>query len=356
MVANPFCCYRSRREFLAQLGALGAGALIPGAEIAAQSANARRRVDIHHHFGSPEFVRMTADKRTQGYEVWQKYSPARSIEDMDKGGVETSYISITTPGIWFGDLAETRRLARRENEYGAKLAADHPGRLRLLAVLPLPDVDASLREIEYAFDTLKADGVGLLSNWGQKWLGDEAFRPVLDELNRRGAVVYTHGSAPGCCGGNFVPGVSETTIEYNTDVSRAIISLIMSGAAERTPRVRYVMSHGGGTIIGLAGRFLGQQASAENLAKTPEPNSRLHHLRRFYYDTAASTNPVIIEALKRMVGPSQILFGTDFPFVSSSTIAAGLRNTGLTPQEMAALERGNAEGIYAYLRSAARAG
>ena len=153
-----------------------------------------------------------------------------------------------------------------------------------------------------------------------------------------------------------MPGVSETTIEYNTDVSRAIISLIMSGAAERTPRVRYVMSHGGGTIIGLAGRFLGQQASAENLAKTPEPNSRLHHLRRFYYDTAASTNPVIIEALKRMVGPSQILFGTDFPFVSSSTIAAGLRNTGLTPQEMAALERGNAEGIYAYLRSAARAG
>jgi predicted TIM-barrel fold metal-dependent hydrolase len=349
MVTNAHCCYRSRRDFLARLGALGAGALMPAGEIAAQTTP--RRIDIHHHFGSPDWIKMTADKRTQGYEVWQKHSPARSIEDMDKGGVDTSYISITTPGIWFGDLAETRRLARRENEYGARLASDHKGRLKLLAVLPLPDVEASLREIEYAFDTLKADGVGLLSNWGQKWLSDESFKPVLDELERRGAVVYTHGSAPGCCGGSFVPGVPETTIEYNTDVSRAIISLIMNGSANRTPNIRYVMSHGGGTIIGLAGRFLGAQASAENLAKTPEVNSRLHHLRRFYYDTAASTNPVIIEALKRMVGASQILFGTDYPFVSSSTIAAGLRNTGLTPQEMAGVDRGNAARIYPALRT-----
>jgi predicted TIM-barrel fold metal-dependent hydrolase len=146
--------------------------------------------------------------------------------------------------------------------------------------------------------------------------------------------------------------VPETTIEYNTDVSRAIVSLITSGAADRTPRIRYVMSHGGGTIIGLAGRFLRNEASAESLARTPEVNSRLHHLRRFYYDTAASTNPVIIEALKRMVGSSQILFGTDFPFVTASAIAAGMRNTGLTAQEMAGVDRLNAERIYPYLRAA----
>ena len=110
------CCQPSRRDFLVQLGALGAGALLPVGDIAAQAPAAPRRIDIHHHFGSPDWIRMTADRRTAGYEVWQKYSPSRSIEDMDKGGVETSYISITTPGIWFGDLAETRRVARRENE------------------------------------------------------------------------------------------------------------------------------------------------------------------------------------------------------------------------------------------------
>ena len=353
MLRFAHCCRYSRREFLTGLAALGAGAAIPtGLSRGQTAAPALRRVDIHHHFGSPDWVRMTAQRQSAGFEVWQKYSPARSIEDMDRAGVEVSYISITTPGIWFGDLAETRQLARRENEYGARLAADSKGRLRLLAVLPLPDVEASLREIDYAFDTLKADGVGLLSNWGRQWLADAKFRPVLDELNRRSAVVYTHGSAPGCCGGDFVPGVVETTIEYNTDVSRAIISLIVSGAADRTPNIRYVMSHGGGTIIGLAGRFLRNEASAESLARAPEVNSRLHHLRRFYYDTAASTNPVIIEALKRMVAPSQILFGTDFPFGSAGAIAAAMRNTGLTEAEMAGVDRLNAERIYPYLRSA----
>ena len=219
MIRYAHCCSASRREFLGAVGALGAGALLGGVPTFAQ-APATRRVDIHHHFGSPDWIRMTAERQSAGFEVWQKYSPARSIEDMDRGGVEVSYISITTPGIWFGDLAETRRVARRENEYGARIAADSKGRLKLLAVLPLPDVEASLREIDYAFDTLKADGVGLLSNWGKQWLGDAAFRPVLEELNRRGAVVYTHGSAPGCCGGEFVPGVSETTAREVSEPER----------------------------------------------------------------------------------------------------------------------------------------
>ena len=224
---------------------------------------------------------MVNTKQTQGYQTWQPYTPARAIEDMDRGGVSTAMISITTPGIWFGNIDETRRLARRENEYGARIVSDYKGRFGLFAVLPLPDVDASLREIQYAFDTLKAEGVGLLSNWRDKWLGDESFTPVVDELNRRKAILYTHGAAPGCCGGNFLPGVNETTIEYNTDVSRTIVNLISSGTATRTPDTRYIMSHGGGTITALTGRFLGNEGSAENLARTPQPDSKLYHLRRF---------------------------------------------------------------------------
>jgi predicted TIM-barrel fold metal-dependent hydrolase len=324
---------QSRRDFLASVVVLGAGALFqskPG------------RIDVHHHFGSPAWISMTSTKKTQGYQTWQPYTPARAIEDMDRGGVTTSMISITTPGIWFGNLEETRTMARRENEYGAKMVSDYKGRFGLFAVLPLPDVDASLREIEYAFDTLKAEGVGLLSNWGNKWLGDESFRPVLDELNRRKAIVYTHGAAPSCCGGSFVPGVPETTIEYNTDVSRTIVSLISSGTASRTPDVRYILSHGGGTITALTGRFLGNEATAENLAGTPKPDSRLYHLRRFYYDTAASANPVNIQSLKMLVGTSQIVFGTDHPFGNSSNIAAALQKVGLTADELRGIDRDNA--------------
>jgi len=290
----------SRRDFLAGAAVLGAGLVFPSGKSLGQSSTKPGRIDVHHHFGSPAWLAMVNTKKTQGYQTWQPYTPARAIEDMDRGGVSTAMISITTPGIWFGNIDETRRMARQENEYGARMVSDYKGRFGLFAVLPLPDVDASLREIEYAFDTLKAEGVGLLSNWGNKWLADESFKPVLGELNRRKAIVYTHGAAPGCCGGSFLPNVNETTIEYNTDVSRTIISLIVSGTANRTPDIRYIMSHGGGTITALTGRFVGNEATSENLAGTPQVNSRLYHLRRFYYDTAASTNPVNIQSLKML--------------------------------------------------------
>jgi len=334
---------QSRRDFLAGLAGLGASIIFPSSKSFGQSsAPADGRIDVHHHFGSPAWISMVNTKQTQGYQTWQPYTPARAIEDMDRGGVSTAMISITTPGIWFGNIDETRRLARRENEYGARIVSDYKGRFGLFAVLPLPDVDASLREIQYAFDTLKAEGVGLLSNWRDKWLGDESFTPVLDELNRRKAILYTHGAAPGCCGGNFLPGVNETTIEYNTDVSRTIINLISSGTATRTPDIRYIMSHGGGTITALTGRFLGNEGSAENLARTPQPNSKLYHLRRFYYDTAASTNPVNIQSLKMLVGASQIVFGTDHPFGNSANIASALQKVGLTPEELRGVDRENA--------------
>jgi predicted TIM-barrel fold metal-dependent hydrolase len=334
----------SRREFLAGTAAAGASIIFPSGRSLGQSLGQRTggRIDVHHHFGSPAFVSMVNTKKSQGFQIWQPYTPARAIEDMDRGGVATSMISITTPGIWFGNIDETRRFARQENEYGARMVSDYKGRFGLFAVLPLPDVDASLREIEYAFDTLKAEGVGLLSNWGNKWLADESFKPVLEELNRRKAIVYTHGAAPGCCGGYFLPNVPETTIEYNTDVSRTIISLISTGTADRTPDIRYILSHGGGTITALTGRFLGNEASAENLAGNPKPNSKLYHLRRFYYDTAASTNPVNIQALKMLAGSSQIVFGTDYPFGNSANIGAALQKVGLSADELRGVDRENA--------------
>ncbi|HLK51418.1 MAG TPA: amidohydrolase family protein [Bryobacteraceae bacterium] len=329
----------SRRDFLA---GLGAAALVASGKLPAQApASGPRRLDLHHHFGTPDWVRMTATRKSQGYQTWQPYTPAKALEDMDRGGVAASMLSITTPGIWFGDKDETRRMARELNEYGAKMVADYKGRFGLFAVLPLPDVEASLREIEYAFDTLKADGVGLLSSYGNRWHGDPEFAPVFAELNRRRAVVYTHAAAPPCCQ-NLQPGINETTIEYNTDTSRTIISLIESGRANACPDIQFIFSHAGGTIPSLAGRFLGQAASAESLAKPAPPNSRLYHLRRFYYDTAGSANPVQMVSLKMIVPTTQIVFGTDFPFGNSAGIARGLQNCGFTADELRGIDRENA--------------
>ncbi|PWU07179.1 MAG: amidohydrolase [Terriglobia bacterium] len=332
----------SRRDVLAGFSVLGAGLLAGRAGLRAQApAGNPRRFDLHHHFGTPAWIRMANDKKSQGYQIWQPYTPAKAIEDMDRGGVAMSFLSVTTPGIWFGNPEETRRMARELNEYGAKMVSDYKGRFGLFAVLPLPEVEASLREIEYAFDTLKADGIGLLSSYGNRWHGDPQFAPVFAELNRRRAIVYTHAAAPPCCQ-NLQPNIPETTIEYNTDTSRTIISLIESGRATQCPEIRFIFSHAGGTIPSLAGRFLGSAASADSLARPAEPNSRLHHLRRFYYDTAGSANPVQMVSLKMIVPATQIVFGTDFPFGRSAGTAQGLQQCGFTPQELRGIDRENA--------------
>jgi predicted TIM-barrel fold metal-dependent hydrolase len=251
-------------------------------------------------------------------------------------------LSITAPGVWFGDAQEARQLAREMNEFAmARMVGDHKGRFGLFAVLPLPDVDGALSEIEYALDTLKADGFGLLTSYGNAWLGDPSFAPVLDELNRRKAVLYVHPTDAACCQG-LLPRVPNQMLEYPMDTMRTITSLIVSETATRCPDVRFIFSHAGGPLIGVAGRLLGAEMTADNLAKTAAPNTRLHHLRRFYYDTAASTNPVNMPALKTLVGVSQIVFGTDAPFVDGAPQVRGLQSAGFSADELARVERGNA--------------
>ena len=271
----------TRRELLATLAAVGAGAALTGERLLAQAAAGKaRRIDVHHHFANAKLIKLMNDKKTSGFQTWTPYAPAKAIEDMDKGGVQASMLSITTPGIWFGAAAETKGLARELNEYGAKMVSDFPGRFGLFAVLPFPNPTNCLKEIEYAFDTLKADGVGLLTSYSDKWLGDAAFADVFRELNRRKAIVYVHAQVADCCQ-SLVAGIGDTTVEYNTDTARTIISLIDSGRAAETPDIRYIFSHAGGTILALPGRFLGQQASRANLTKQAEPKSRLGQLRRF---------------------------------------------------------------------------
>jgi len=337
----------TRRRFLAQLAALAACQAWVDRRAIAQAPGARPfRIDVHQHFVSPAYLAtLTAKNKVApvpGLANWKGYSPANAVAALDRVGVATAMVSVTAPGVWFGDVQEARTLARGLNEYAsASLVGAHTGRFGLFAVLPLPDVDGSLREIGYAFDTLKADGVGLLTSYGNQWLGDKAFAPVFEELNRRRAVVYVHPTDAACCP-NLVPGVPAQMLEYPTDTTRTIVSLVVGGTASRTPEVRYVFSHAGGTLMAVAGRFLGAQANADALSRAAEPDSRLHHLRRFYYDTAGAANPVNMQALKTLVSTSQIVFGTDAPFFDGAPIVQGLRASGFSDSEIQSIERGNA--------------
>ncbi len=342
----------SRRDFLTGMAVLGAGAMAPAsglkaqAQAQAQANSPVRRIDVHQHYSSPAYLELLGRKNSvpaaaQVANAFRNYSPSRNIEEMDKAGVAAAMLSPTAPAVWFGDANEARAAARDLNEFAAKMAGEYKGRFGLFAALPMPDVDGALREIEYAYDTLKADGVAFLTSYENKWLGDKAFDPIFDELNRRNAVVYTHPLEASCCR-NPLTGVSAQTLEYPTDTTRIIMNLIVSNTATRCPDIKFIFSHAGGTLVSIAQRFLGNQVTADGLSKTPEPNSRLYHVRRFYYDTAGSANPIQIPALKLLVPAAQIVLGTDFPFGNVSATVAGVQTSGLTAEELRGVYRENA--------------
>jgi len=255
------------------------------------------------------------------------------LADMDKTGVATAMLAQYS-GFWFGDVNQARHDARELNEWAvAKMVGPHKSRFGLFASLPMPDVEGTLHEIEYAFDTLKADGVSIITSYDDKWLGDKSFEPVFEELNRRSAVVFTHPLEPACCK-NPLKGIGPQTLEYPTDTTRTILSLLTSNTGTKYPNVKFIFSHAGGTLVSIAQRVFGNQVTSESLAKPAEPNSKLYQARHFYYDTAGSANPVQLQSLKLLIPPSQILFGTDYPFRNLGATVSGVQTSGLTGDEL----------------------
>ena len=300
------------------------------------SAQKPYRIDTHHHIAPPKFV---DEMRSLLQPPTLNWSIEKSIDDMDKAGVATSITSITTPGVWIGDDAQGRRVARECNDYAARLVVDYPGRFGMFAALPLPDVEASLREIEHGLDVLKADGISLFTSYRDKWLGDPAFEPVMAELNRRKAVVYTHPEAPVCCRG-LIPGINEAVIEYGTDTTRAIARLLFTGTATRYPDIRWIFSHGGGVLPMLYERFVRAGLLPQN--KPHVPNGVTAELLRFHYDVAQIAHPPGLSALTKMVPISQILWGTDFPFRFGWEYNKGLGEFGFSDADLRKIERENA--------------
>ncbi len=271
------------------------------------------RIDVHHHISPPNYVAETRDLLLPPAINW---TPLKSLDDMEQGGVKTSILSVSSPGVWLGDNRQGRRLARECNEYAAKLVSDHPSRFAMFAALPLPDIEGSLSELEYSLDVLKAHGVGLLTSYNDKWLGDSAFEPVMEELNRRQVVVYTHPDAPLCCRG-LLPGVLDATLEFGLDTTRAIANIMFSGTARRFRDIRWIFSHGGGVMPFLNERLVRTPQLNREFVKSV-PDGVMSELQRFFYDTAQIGNQISLSALSKTVPISQILWGSDFPYRRNS--------------------------------------
>lgn len=302
------------------------------------------RIDVHHHILPPDYVAEVGDDRIGPISVAGKtpdWSPAKSIEVMDRHGIATAVTSISAPGFWFGDAKATARLCRHANDYAAKLRRDHPRRFGVFAGLPLPDIDASLAEIRHALDELKADGIGLMTNYGSKYPGDPAFAPVFDELDRRGAVVYFHPTTATCnqCQPEYPP----ATLDFPFDTTRAITSLLYGGTLARCRNIKWIFSHAGGAVPFMAERIA--RLAARPQYKEKVPNGVLPELKRLYYDTALSANWLAFRSLLELVVPQQVLFGSDYPFAPEATLEAtvkGLISMNLGAGVLRGIERDHA--------------
>lgn len=345
----------ARRHFLKSLGALGAGAILPGAIGLLAQADAHataatpNRIDVHHHHLSPTYKKVSGPSRVteRSDPALTNWTPAIALQEMDKAGIATAMLSIPTGGIPANLAGEpARSLARDSNDYGAQMVRDYPGRFGLFASLPMLDPEASLREIEYAFTALKADGIALMTDYGDTWPGDPIFAPVFEELNRRKAIVFVHPTTPNCCA-KLLPGVPASWVEYDFDTTRAVTSFLVNGTFTKFPNVRFIITHSGGTVPVLAKRvadmFPPQLAAGA-------PDGVEAELRKLYYDIANGANPSSLAALTKLVPMSQLLFGTDFPFVKMSITVDGFREHEFSAKDVQAINNGNAMRLFPRLR------
>ncbi len=304
------------------------------------------RIDVHHHFYAPEY-RGVMESYAQMPAV-RDWTLARTLEELDRNDVDTAMLSLSPPGIHRGTPAEARDLARAVNEHAAALRADHPDRFGHFASVPMPDVEATLAEIAHALDTLNADGIQLMTSYGDVWPGDPAFDAVFDELNRRKAVVFIHPLEPDCCAGliDWVPPVLN---EFIADTTRCVFSLLFSGTLARCPDIRFIFCHSGASVPILAGRA--EVAGMTRAFADSIPNGLDHELKKLFYDVALAANQPALAALFSYVPVSQVLLGSDYPFGTSSDGIRGLEEFGLESGDLEAIWRGNAERLIPRLKA-----
>lgn len=314
-----------------------------------------RRIDTHQHVIPPRYADWMHAKgiRPGGVDLPSWSEPA-ALKFMDGHDIQTGIMSLSTPGVYFGDGPQARRWAREINEYCAEVVARRPDRFGFFATLTLPDVEGALAEAEYALDHLNADGIVLLANNAGRYLGDPGFAPLLEFLHRRAVAVFIH---PGELPAPEVPGIPTFAADFLLDTTRTAISLILSGAMQKYAAIKFILAHAGGFVPYIAYRILLTVLNTKNKAqqawtlidKKHQVPKHLAVLKQFYYDIALSASPAALPSLLEVADPDHITYGSDFPFAPPAAIGfldKQFENYPLDPGLRSAIDRGNSEKLF----------
>ena len=283
-----------RREFLKGIAAAGIGLglsqlssrySLAKEETEGKAAGNAYRFDVHHHILPPEYVRILTERNILSLGTrFPPWSVEKTVEMMDKTGIRTAVVSVSSPTAAIGDAKASSALARLCNEFAARMMSDHPSRFGAFATLPLPDVEGSLTELLYALDTLKLDGVEMLTNYSGKYQGDSSFEPLYQELNKRKAVVHIHPGEPPA-----IPlKIPSATLEAPFDTTRAVANLLFTGTLEKYPDIIFIIAAGGGALPMVAERIANAVEMFMPDASRMMPKGVIAYIRKLYFDTALS--------------------------------------------------------------------
>ena len=310
------------------------------------------RIDVHHHI-FPRQVMEIQEKlnpawgRLRTPEPLKVWTPQAMLSDMDANGIAAVVASNPGPGAWYGDKDGARKIMRAWNEYAAGVKAEYPNRFGFFAMIAPPDVDGSLNEIAYAFDVLKADGVALYTSYDGEYPGDKKFSPVFEELDRRSSAVFFHPLVAKCCS-NVVPGIPTNAYELPFDTTRAIASLLFSGTLAQRRNIKFIFSHAGGALPALAGRIDLLTKDNKRLREAT-PNGVEAELKRLYVDTAGAGTAGAMAAAFSLLDPSQIMYGSDFPYLTHAENLALLNARNLPADIGFKIDRENARRLFPQL-------
>jgi predicted TIM-barrel fold metal-dependent hydrolase len=322
-------------------------------------------IDIHHHIIPKVYKNALKELgiTTAGGFPIKNWEPQDSLEMMDELDIDVGVTSISEPATLPFKKAKAAKVARQVNEYQAQLKRDYPNRFKSFALLPMPHVKETLKEIDYALNVLHLDGVGLLSNYGDDFLGNDKFDIVMQALEQNHANVFIHPSstskkfkAPEYIFADFIE-------EFTFNTTRAASNLIFSGTLERYKNINFILAHAGGTLPYLTWRInetlrtqkyimadprnrlnefvsSSKRELAKEVIKHPFQNilmfkkyrkglkrwatlneSTAYYINRFYFDTALSTGESVFASLKEVTDISHILFGSDAHYAPNSWVA-----------------------------------
>jgi 6-methylsalicylate decarboxylase len=317
-------------------------------EIARSTMSKPTTIDVHAHFLPPVYQDALRDaglKTLDGGIPTPTWSPERALAIMDEVGVTGAVLSVSSPHLNFVNQSRAIVLARSINDYAAEIKRCHPDRFGAYAILPLPDIAASLAELNHALDQLELDGVALPTHIEGRYLGDAHLAPLLAALDARQATVFVHPTSPPCFEA-FGLELPAPMIEFPFDTTRTALSLLYSGALARHPGINFILPHGGGTLPFLAPRIAAVGSLTPVLGdRAIKPADAMQALARFYYDTALSVTPQQIAALRALASISRVLYGTDFPFANEDRLRgadAAFDALTLTAEEQTMVRHRNA--------------